>query len=56
MAIFGIHSSQVMQLIGVINADLLAPYDIMHLVAVLFQPVQHGVFQTTWRQLAEQTA
>lgn len=56
---FGINSPEVMQLmqlICVINADLLAHYDIMHLATILFQPVQHGVFQNTWRQLAEQTA
>ncbi|KAL2309372.1 LOW QUALITY PROTEIN: hypothetical protein Nmel_005569 [Mimus melanotis] len=45
-----------MQLIHVINADVLAPYHIMHLATILFQPVQYSVFQNTWRQLAEQKA
>lgn len=45
-----------MQLISVINADLLAPYDVAHLATVLFQSVQHGAFQNTWKQPAEWTA
>lgn len=56
VAQYGINSSQVTQLIRVINADLLAPYDITHLATILFQPVQYGVFQETWRRLAESTA
>lgn len=56
VAKFGINSSEVMQLIHVTNADLLALYDIMHLATILFQPVEHGVFQKTCRHLPEQTA
>ncbi|XP_057879888.1 endogenous retrovirus group K member 5 Gag polyprotein-like [Melospiza georgiana] len=56
VAQYGINSSEVMQLIRVINADLLAPYDITHLATILFQPVQYGVFQETWRRVAERTA
>ncbi|KAF4794470.1 hypothetical protein TURU_101853 [Turdus rufiventris] len=56
VAEFGINSQEVMQLISVINADVLAPYDIMHLATILLQPVQYSVFQNTWRQLAEQKA
>lgn len=49
VANYGINSPE-MQLICVINANVLAPYDIMHLATVLFQPVQYGVFQNTCRQ------
>ncbi|XP_064568381.1 endogenous retrovirus group K member 7 Gag polyprotein-like [Zonotrichia leucophrys gambelii] len=56
VAQYGINSSEVMQLIRVINADLLAPYDITPLATILFQPVQYGVFQETWRRVAERTA
>ncbi|XP_071301973.1 endogenous retrovirus group K member 5 Gag polyprotein-like [Agelaius tricolor] len=56
VAQYGINSSEVMQLIRVINADLLSPYDIAHLATILFQPVQYGVFQETWRRAAERTA
>lgn len=44
---YGLNSSQVMQVICVLNADVLAPYDIVHLATILFQPVQYGVFQAT---------
>ncbi|KAL2300453.1 hypothetical protein Nmel_012430, partial [Mimus melanotis] len=56
VAKFVINSSEVMQVISVINADVLAPKDIMHLATILFQPVQYSLFQNTWRQLAERKA
>lgn len=53
VAKYGINSPEVMQLICVINADVLAPYDIMNCAIILFQSVQYNVFQNTWRQLAK---
>ncbi|RMC20615.1 hypothetical protein DUI87_01467 [Hirundo rustica rustica] len=56
VAKYGLGSSEVMQMIRVINADLLAPYDIRHLAQVLFQPVRLEVFEANWRQLAVRVA
>lgn len=53
VAKYGINCPEVMQLIHVINATVLAPYGIGHLARILFQPAQYGVFQNTWRQLAK---
>lgn len=49
VAKYGINFPEVTQLIHVINADVLVPYDIVHLARILFQPVQYGVFQNIWR-------
>lgn len=56
MAKYGLGSAEVMQMIRVINADLLAPYDIRHLAQVMFQPVQLEVFEANWMQLAIRVA
>uniref|UniRef100_A0A8C3QKM4 Retroviral nucleocapsid Gag protein p24 C-terminal domain-containing protein n=1 Tax=Cyanoderma ruficeps TaxID=181631 RepID=A0A8C3QKM4_9PASS len=53
---YGLGSSEVMQIIRVINAHLLAPYDIRYLAKVLFRPVELGVFEAKWRQLAIRVA
>ncbi|KAL2310932.1 hypothetical protein Nmel_002615, partial [Mimus melanotis] len=56
VAKYGLGSSQVMQIIRVLNTDLLAPYDIRHLAQVLFQPVQFKRFEENWRQMADKAA
>ncbi|TRZ11338.1 hypothetical protein HGM15179_015768 [Zosterops borbonicus] len=52
VAKYGLGSSEVMQMIRVMNTDILAPYDIRHLAQVLFQPVQLEVFESIWNQFA----
>ncbi|KAJ7411997.1 hypothetical protein BTVI_47918 [Pitangus sulphuratus] len=49
---YGLNSPQVMRLIRVINADLLAPYDITHLAQILLEPVQAQLFERKWAQMA----
>ncbi|RMB93002.1 hypothetical protein DUI87_30508 [Hirundo rustica rustica] len=51
VAKYGQGSSEVMQMIKVINADLLVPYDTRHLAQMLLQPVQLEVFEANRRQL-----
>ncbi|XP_036262129.1 uncharacterized protein LOC118701558 [Molothrus ater] len=53
---YGVNSLQVMQVIRVLNADVLVPYDIVHLATILFHPVQYGVFQATWKHMVERIA
>ncbi|XP_041907283.1 uncharacterized protein LOC121675698 [Corvus kubaryi] len=50
---YGLSSSQVMQVIRVLNTDLLSLFDIKHLGPILFQPVQYSLFEANWRRLAE---
>ncbi|TRZ08635.1 hypothetical protein HGM15179_018473 [Zosterops borbonicus] len=52
VAKYGLGSSEVMQMIRVMNTDILAPYNIRHLAQVLFQPVQLEVFESNWNQFA----
>lgn len=56
VAKYGLGSTQVMQIIRVLNTDLLAPFDIRHIAQIFFQPVQFTVFQGNWRQLAQRVA
>lgn len=55
VAKYGLGSSEVMQVIRVLNTDLLAPFDIKHLCQVLFQLVQFRVFEDNWRQVPDKT-
>lgn len=50
VARYGLSSSEVLQVIRVLDTDLLAPFDIKHLGQVLFQPVQFRDFEDNWRQ------
>lgn len=56
VAKYGLGSQEFMQIIRVINTDLLAPFDVKHLAQVLFQPVEFGVFESNWSQMAERAA
>lgn len=45
---YGLGSVDVMQLLGVLTADLSVPYDIQTLACILFQPVEFEIFETKW--------
>lgn len=53
---YGLGSEQVMQNLTVIALDLLAPFDIKHIVQALFQPVQFAIFMKYWTQAATKVA
>ncbi|TRZ10325.1 hypothetical protein HGM15179_016785 [Zosterops borbonicus] len=53
---YGLVSPEMMQVLRLVDTDVLPPYDIQCLAKVLFQPVEYGIFESKWTQLAENTA